>query len=259
MGAGGFMGTPSSLSLPTVPFCSDALFFSTAHSLLLLLLSPFLLLNGPSVIVSVIWFSGPCTNKGIPSLVYKYPHHPLSPLYPFFSCSFLIPPPPHHPQSLSLFKRILHNCLCDLICKYIHSWVELNNKFTLWYEHSHVQKKISFSKVFVFLKMFFGKEWQPALVSVNYCEMMKQRENGVFWRRQWVLAWAPWQPDRFADAATGCVLCTCICVCKCPYWIMRLVSMSLSANLWIFAGCCHFDMPSSLTFFGFGFTRGLLF
>lgn len=127
MGAVGFMGTHSALSLPTVPFLSDTLFFSTAHSLLFLLLSPFLLLNGSSVIVSVIWLSGPCTNKDIPSLVYKYPHYPLSPLYPFFSCSFLIPPPPPHHPCPSHSSKEYFPTACVLICKYMHSWVELNN------------------------------------------------------------------------------------------------------------------------------------
>lgn len=176
MGAGGFMSTPSSLSLPTVPFCSDTLFFSTAHSLLLLLLSPFLLLNGPSVTVSVIWLSGPCTNKGIPSLVYKYPHHLLSPLYPFFSCSFLIHPP-HHPQSCSLFKRILPNCLCVLICKYIHSWVELNNKFTLLYEHSHVKKNLIFQSFCNSEKVF----WKRMTTCSSFSQLLWDGEAEGEW------------------------------------------------------------------------------
>lgn len=57
--------------------------------------------------------------------------------------------------------------------------------------------------------------------------------------------------DLSYDARTGCVfvcMCLSVCVPVLELGIVRLVSVSLSVNLWIFAGCCHFDLPSSQTY-----------
>lgn len=53
--------------------------------------------------------------------------------------------------------------------------------------------------------------------------------------------------DLSYDAGTGCVF-VCVHVAVLELGIVRLVSVSLPANLWIFAGCCHFDSPSSQTY-----------
>lgn len=65
--------------------------------------------------------------------------------------------------------------------------------------------------------------------------------------------------DLSYDAATGvCFVDVCLCVCARVHvptlevGIVKLVSVSLSANLWIFAGCYHFDLPSSLTYLDLG-------
>lgn len=59
-----------------------------------------------------------------------------------------------------------------------------------------------------------------------------------------------WQLDRLVvrcrDRQRVCVQsCASVHVCM---GIARPVSVLLSANLWVFAGCCHFDLLSSQTY-----------
>lgn len=57
--------------------------------------------------------------------------------------------------------------------------------------------------------------------------------------------------DLLYDAGTGSAfVCTLVRVCTSAWelGIARPVSVLLSANLWVFAGCCHFDLLSSQTY-----------
>lgn len=67
-----------------------------------------------------------------------------------------------------------------------------------------------------------------------------------------MLAGASWQSDSVVVQCCDGVLHACAYVYVCARWIMRTVSVSLSANRWMFAGCCHFDLPSLLTFLNLG-------